>query len=128
MKFKFLDRLRIKSLKSVAAAGYQSAEQALTAVGLQLIAGVSSMPGRPALMRFARVSASRMRSCNLACSKNAIHAAKNEFSKEKYLKNLFQYNTFLARIWVLPGQVAWQVKDCLQGSITSKRQEHEYHG
>ncbi|WP_146114164.1 hypothetical protein [Pantoea coffeiphila] len=38
--------------------------------------------------------------------KNAIHAAKTEFSKVKYLKNLFQYYTVIPRIRVLPGQVA----------------------
>jgi len=38
--------------------------------------------------------------------KNAIQAAKNEFSKVKYLKNLFQYYTVSTRIKVLPGKAA----------------------
>ncbi|WP_455818317.1 hypothetical protein [Pseudomonas cerasi] len=38
--------------------------------------------------------------------KNAIQAAKNEFSKVKYLKNLFQYYTVSTRITFLPGKAA----------------------
>jgi len=38
--------------------------------------------------------------------KNAIQPAKNEFSKVKYLKNLFQYYTVSTRITVLPGVAA----------------------
>jgi len=43
---------------------------------------------------------------NVLPVKNAIHAAKNGFSKVEYLKNLFQYNTVIARIWELSGRIA----------------------
>jgi len=39
-------------------------------------------------------------------NKNAICSAKNEFSKVNYLKNLFQYNSVVARIQDLSGQAA----------------------
>ncbi|GAB3414838.1 hypothetical protein [Erwinia aphidicola] len=52
--------------------------------------------------------------------KNAIQAAKNEFSKVKYLKNLFQYYTVSTRIRVLPGAAAERRQTASKGTYFIK--------